>query len=282
MRTLSAHTGADFEAGRTGRPRGEQPPIGAEPPSPLGRENDERRAHSPTRARTTTADVEQPGPSATAGSPVRSSPRHHAAASPRDARAQQRTESREAEDNLRAELRKPWRGQAEKLKPAQKAVLACFEERGVEVKELEGGEMISTAQTRYWVKWDSESTAKTTKTLNITRLFEAVLKSRHAPMETKLELCNQLNNAAARAFLQKHAASSSVPATDQPEADALQAKRKQAKTDGDAHAKEDDRQRQITEFAKREVCAAVRDPFSTCLFYCTCPFLHMPFLYLML
>ena len=34
--TVSFHTGRDFEAGRTGRPRGEEAPLGQGPPSPLG------------------------------------------------------------------------------------------------------------------------------------------------------------------------------------------------------------------------------------------------------
>jgi len=154
---------------------------------------------------------------------------------------------------LQAVLRKPWRGQAGNLKPAQKAVLDCFEERGVTVNFLEDGEMIKSAQTKFWVKWDGEGSAKTTKKLNITRLFEDVLKSRRAPIEVKLDLCNQLNNGAARKFLQQHAAAVSVPAKDQPEADELERVRKQAKTDGNAHAKETARQQQMTAFATREV-----------------------------
>ena len=78
-------------------------------------------------------------------------------------------------------LRKPWRGQAGKLKPAQKAVLDCFEERGVTRNKLEDGVMVATAATKFWVKWDGESAAKITEKLNITRLLDDVLKSRHAP-----------------------------------------------------------------------------------------------------
>ena len=43
MRSLSAHTGAAFEAGSVGRPRGEEPPLGHPLPAPLGTDGDERR-----------------------------------------------------------------------------------------------------------------------------------------------------------------------------------------------------------------------------------------------
>ena len=43
MRSLSAHTGAAFEAGSVGRPRGEEPPLGHPLPAPLGIDGDERR-----------------------------------------------------------------------------------------------------------------------------------------------------------------------------------------------------------------------------------------------
>ena len=43
MRTLSAHSGAAFEAGSVGRPRGEEPPLGHPLPAPLGTDGDERR-----------------------------------------------------------------------------------------------------------------------------------------------------------------------------------------------------------------------------------------------
>ena len=44
MRSLSAHTGAAFEAGSSvGRPRGEEPPLGHPLPAPLGTDGDERR-----------------------------------------------------------------------------------------------------------------------------------------------------------------------------------------------------------------------------------------------
>ena len=40
FRTSSFHSGADWEAGRVGRPRNEEAPLGAELPSPLGRRSD--------------------------------------------------------------------------------------------------------------------------------------------------------------------------------------------------------------------------------------------------
>ena len=40
FRTSSFHSGADWEAGRVGRARSEEAPLGAESPSPLGRRGD--------------------------------------------------------------------------------------------------------------------------------------------------------------------------------------------------------------------------------------------------
>ena len=80
-------------------------------------------------------------------------------ASPRDSRQSARAESREAEDDLQAELRKPWRGQADKLKPAQKDVLACFEEQGVTKNVMDDGVMVKKAATKYWNKWDGPGAA---------------------------------------------------------------------------------------------------------------------------
>ena len=58
----------------------------------------------------------------------RSSRSVSANASPRDARAEQRAGAAQAADDLQAVILKPWRGQAGNLKPAQRAVLAQFEE----------------------------------------------------------------------------------------------------------------------------------------------------------
>ena len=52
--------------------------------------------------------------------------------------------------------------QASGLKPAQRAVLAEFEEKGQRQPKLEDGVMIEEAITKYWVKWDGEATATTT------------------------------------------------------------------------------------------------------------------------
>ena len=87
-------------------------------------------------------------------------------------------------------------------------------------------------------------------------------------VEIKVSICENLNNAAARDFLKRHAAETKVPASDRPEADALEAKRKTAKTDGDAHAKEDARQLQITEWAKRETPLPT-EQFDMGLYYLT-------------
>ena len=48
--------------------------------------------------------------------------------------------------------------------------------------KLDDGVQIKVATTKFWVKWDGEATAKTTEKLNITRLFEALLKSKHCAL----------------------------------------------------------------------------------------------------
>ena len=66
----------------------------------------------------------------------------------------------EAADNLEAIRRKPWRGQASKLKDVQRKVLDQFEEIGVREPKLQDGVMIGVAKTKYWVKWGGKATAK--------------------------------------------------------------------------------------------------------------------------
>ena len=56
--------------------------------------------------------------------------------SPRDERQQARASTRQAEDELAATLRKPWRGQAEKLKPAQRDVLSAQWRDGLRTHEI--------------------------------------------------------------------------------------------------------------------------------------------------
>jgi len=129
-----------------------------------------------------------------------------------------------------------------KLKPVQQEVLACFEERGVEKQELEGGRLVKKAETKYWVKWDGEATARTTTAPNITRLFQALLNSPNAPVDVKLGLCEKMNNTASQAFIRKHKAAAYVAPTDDADADALLRKQKMAKTVGDARVKENARQ----------------------------------------
>ena len=51
FRTSSFHSGADFEAGRVGRARGEEAPLGADPPSPLGKPGVGRRRTAGQSAR---------------------------------------------------------------------------------------------------------------------------------------------------------------------------------------------------------------------------------------
>ena len=166
--TPSRRAGAAVEAGRTDRRRGEEL---------LEAEVVDIRKVPPTRRSA------PPAAAPTLGSPdARSiSPRSCAHASPRA----ERDSTRHADDDLQATLSKPWRGQAENLKPAQKRVLEQFEERAVRDRIFDGGVMIDIAKTKYWVRADGEATGKVTTRLNITRLFDDLLKSKHCPYETK-------------------------------------------------------------------------------------------------
>ena len=101
-------------------------------------------------------------------------------------------------------MMKPWRGQAEKLKAVQRRILDHFEERGVRKKRLEEGAVVEYASTRYWLKWDGEITAKETLRLNITRLLSELLNSKNCPLEIKKGLAEDMNNAAAKAWLQQN------------------------------------------------------------------------------
>ena len=233
--TVRSHTGADFEAGRV-HP-GPQVPYHMYNPT----DGRERAGGSPIRQGATARSggaVSSAGAlgdeAGVARSPARStraSPSHSTAASPRDERAAGRASSREADDELEALLRKPWRGQARQLKPVRFEVLAQFEERGVRVPKLDDGVMIQTVATKYWVKWDGEATAKTTTKLNITRLFEELLKSKHCDHSIKANLAKQMNKKPAKEFLAKEAHTALSPAAQQAESE-LQAKR--TKVDGKA------------------------------------------------
>eukprot|EP00966_Prymnesium_polylepis_P060000 1391755-Prymnesium_polylepis.1 len=169
--TRTFHTGAQFEAGTAGGARVHDDQTfnnGAMPATP----------GSPDRA-----DAFGAARTAAAGSPrsTRASPAGSDQPSPRDHRAKKRAGERQAEDDLSAELLKPWRGQAEKLKPTQKMVLAQFEERGQRKSVPEDGVFVVKGETKYWCKWDGEGSAKTTQKLNITRMFEELLKSKNCP-----------------------------------------------------------------------------------------------------
>ena len=154
---VQRHTGAEYEAGRVHRHlMNEEQPIGGmlrtgggEPTAP---------GASPTRHRQQNAEQMDLGQ----GLGDCNSPAHSTRASvgeksaepsPRDVRAAARTAARHNEDDLVASLRKPWRGQANNLKGAQKKVLAQFEEVGVRKKKIEDGVQIDVAVTKFWVKW---------------------------------------------------------------------------------------------------------------------------------
>ena len=133
--------------------------------------------------------------------------------SPRDERAMRRGDVAHhlaSESELSAILRKPWRGQAEKLKPSHRRILDQFEERGVRKKKLEDGIVVEYATTRYWLKWDGEATAKETLRLNITRLLSEVLSSKHCPLQIKKGLAEEMNNAAAKAWLAQNVSASRI------------------------------------------------------------------------
>ena len=107
-------------------------------------------------------------------------------------------------DDLQARLRKPWRGQADKLRGVGQEVLSYFEEEGVKKAKFEDGVMVHQAVTRYWVKVDGKETALITERLLITRLFEKLLDSKNLSVDIKLDLCNKMNNAASRKSIPLH------------------------------------------------------------------------------
>lgn len=76
-----------------------------------------------------------------------------------------------------------------------------FEERGIKRSQFEDGVAVEVAATKYWVKWDHEKNAKVTTRLNITRMFEELIKNKFAPVEVKVELAQELNNTTAKNFL---------------------------------------------------------------------------------
>ena len=232
LRTTSAHSGEDFEAGRACPARGAEPPLNHPAPDPLGTGDDRPQRGA---ARTTAAG------GMAAGSPAHAAGHAHPP-QPGTASGLVAPQKTAEEKQHEAILAAPWRGAADKLKPVQKEVLACFEERGVEKQELEEGRLVRKPETKYWVKWDLETNAKTTKALNITRLFGELLRNPKAPLDVKLGLCEKMNNAAATEFIRKHKAEAYVAPTDNADADALLHKQKMAKTVGDARVKENARQ----------------------------------------
>ena len=183
-RVIQQHTGAEFESGDAHRARG----VNDADMERLHQEQQwAQQQHSPARLPPAAAAASPQSMRAAASPPsLRSSP---GTFSPRAYRHATREARGEAEDELQALLRKPWRGQAESLKAAQKRVLAQFEERGVREKVLNDGVMIEVAKTKYWVRADGEGTAKVTTRLNITRLFEELLKSKHCPASWHVATC---------------------------------------------------------------------------------------------
>ena len=152
------HSGEDFERGRVHHVQQEERLHGVEPTDANEDTPDERapraaadRAPRPTNM----VDLETVGnftPSSTARSGWQAmsprSTRHSGGApSPREDRAAARETTREADDDARALMLKPWRGQADRLTKAHKNILEHFEERGIKRPVMEDGHMITKVVT---------------------------------------------------------------------------------------------------------------------------------------
>lgn len=269
--TVTSHTGADFESGRVHRHRDDEQPLGGELRGAIHA--------SPERRRVANDSGVCSGEASPALSTRASVGHLSTSASPRDDRAAARTATREAVDDLEATLRKPWRGQASNVKAVQKKILEQFEERGVKRAELQDGVQINVAVTKYWVKWDGEDSAKETKMINITRLFQELLQSKRCPVEIKDELASELNNKAAKDYLKQRArAAPPVSSGSSKEAQELDHRMKQARTVGVAQALEKERQTQITKYVSLDPPLPDAQ-FSLCLYLLTVVVImcHVPF-----
>lgn len=131
-----------------------------------------------------------------------------------------------------------------------------FEERGVKRRQFEDGVAIEVAATKYWVKWDEEKNAKVTTRLNITRMFEELIKNKFAPDEVKAELAHELNNATAKNFLKEYQAKQerkrTLEATQiEKEEHELKEKKSRAAATG-AKGREQKRQESITKYVQTD------------------------------
>lgn len=115
--------------------------------------------------------------------------------------------------------------------------------------------MVEVAATKYWVKWDEEKNSKITTRLNITRMFEELIRSRIVPDEVKVQLAQEMNNTAAKKFLHEHAISSekkrSVGESVAEKAES-ELKEKRAKVVAGAKGRENDRQNLISTYVNRD------------------------------
>lgn len=141
--------------------------------------------------------------------------------------------------------------------------------------------MVEVAATKYWVKWDEEKNGKISSRLNITRMFEELLKNKRAPDEIKIELARDMNNAAAKKFLAhceaKHQKRQNADQSQLVKEECeLQEKRSKACTG--AKGREQERQLSITRFvnldpplptAQLELCLYL---LSVALVMCRLPF----------
>lgn len=114
--------------------------------------------------------------------------------------------------------------------------------------------MVDVAVTKYWVKWDKEENAKFTTRLNITRMFEELLKNKHTPEEVKVEIAKEVNNAASKKFLAEFAVrqqrtSSAAVLNAKLEKEELELRQKQKKAcASDVQRREAERQQAITNY----------------------------------
>lgn len=148
-----------------------------------------------------------------------------------------------------------WRGQATKLRAAQKKILSYFEERGVKKRKLadDGESFVYSVATKYWVRFDGEKFAKETERLNITRLTADLLDSANCPESVKIEIAESSNTAAAKAWLAKHQTVQQRLDTTTATANAsLNEKRNELQSCGRVVAREQMRQTRVDAWAERD------------------------------
>lgn len=188
--------------------------------------------------------------------------------SPREARAYAREEA----NKVTALIAKPWRGMADKLKGPQQRMLQEFEERGIRKRKMsEDGSLVDVVSTKFWVRWDGEESAEETTNLNITRMFNKLLKSRNCPEDVKEKIAQDMRNAAARDYLAKletQRKQTGGADVNTEEAELQAAKLKAGRSQSSATAREEERQRSITQYVERDL-PMQEGHFNLCLYLLT-------------